>query len=293
MPKTRRHAKARIWCLLPSLALLSWLAAPATPLPAELKKKTIEAFDRYVVLTEARGDEEIRKGSPYLYVDALPEARRQAAYAELRAGQVVIEKLQTRGPDGKEVQVPDGMSHHWVGVVFIPGASLRDTVALLTDYDNHEKIYKPDVTRSKLLERSGDNYKVYLRFHKKKVITVVLNTNHDATYVILDSLRGYSRSHTSRIAEVENPGKSNEREKPVGNDGGFMWRLNTYWRFEERDAGTYVQCEAVSLTRDIPFGLGWLIGPYIRSVPRESLIFTLGSTRTALTRKPAAQPALP
>jgi hypothetical protein len=46
----------------------------------------------------------------------------------------------------------------------------------------------------------------------------------------------------------------------------------------------YVQCEAISLTRDIPTGLNWLIAPFIESIPKESLEFTLQATRTAVLR---------
>jgi hypothetical protein len=66
--------------------------------------------------------------------------------------------------------------------------------------------------------------------------------------------------------------------------------MNTYWRFEEKNGGTYVECRSISLTRDIPVGLGWLIGPYVTSVPRESLTFTLATTRSAVLRR-AASPA--
>jgi hypothetical protein len=89
---------------------------------------------------------------------------------------------------------------------------------------------------------------------------------------------------STRIAEVENLGEKNESEMPVGNDSGFMWRLNSYWRFEQRDGGTYVQLEAISLTRDIPAGLSWLVAPFVNSIPRESLEFTLQRTREGLLR---------
>jgi hypothetical protein len=46
----------------------------------------------------------------------------------------------------------------------------------------------------------------------------------------------------------------------------------------------YVQCEAISLTRDIPTGLNWLMEPFIESIPRESLGFTLRSTRAGVLR---------
>jgi hypothetical protein len=86
-----------------------------------------------------------------------------------------------------------------------------------------------------------------------------------------------------RIAEVENPGKSDEREKPPGDDGGYLWRMETWWRMEERDGGVYVQSEVASLTRDIPTGLGWLVGPFVTSIPRETLVFTLEATRNAVS----------
>jgi hypothetical protein len=61
--------------------------------------------------------------------------------------------------------------------------------------------------------------------------------------------------------------------------------METWWRMDERDGGVYVQSEVVSLTRDIPKGLGWLIGPFVNSIPKETLAFTLGATRKAVQGK--------
>ena len=164
----------------------------------------------------------------------------------------------------------------------IPGATVKDVLSLVQDYNNHANVYKPEVMRSRLVLHNGNEYKVFFRFLKKKVLTAVLNTDHDVHYEILSPHRALSRSWTTRVQEVENPGKPDEREKPAGNDSGFMWRLDTWWRFEERDGGTYVQCETVSLSRDIPFGLGWMVGPFVKSIPKESLAFSLGTTRSTL-----------
>ena len=128
----------------------------------------------------------------------------------------------------------------------------------------------------------GNDFKIYYRLRKKKVITVTLNTYHDVHYFPVDSRRWYSRSYSTRIAEVANADTPNEREKPVGHDGGFLWRINSYWKFEEKDGGVYIECESISLTRDIPTGLGWLIKPFVTSIPKESLEMTMGSTRAAL-----------
>lgn len=183
--------------------------------------------------------------------------------------------------DKGDVDVPDGLIHDWVGAVFIPGVSLDKMLAMFEDYDNAKNIYKPEVVDSKLLEHSDNHYKFYMRLLKKQVITVVLNTTQDVRYVPVDKTHWYSRSVSSRIAEVQDPGKPTEHELPPGNDHGFLWRLNSYWRFAERDGGVYVECQAVSLTRDVPTGLGWLINPIIRSLPRQSLENTLRSARTA------------
>ena len=266
-------------------------AAPE-PGAARLRPATIEAFERYVQLTEARNNEELRLGAPFLYVDALPEAERTAAFAALRRGGVKLERRETR-EDERAIVCPGGMIHHWEGVVFVPGATLGETLALLQDYDHHAKYYTPDVERSKIERHDGDDFRVFLRFRRHKVITVVLDTEHEVRYTRDSATRAHSRSSGVRIAEVENAGKPNEREKSPGEDGGFLWRMETWWRMEERDGGVYVQSEVVSLTRDIPTGLGWLIGPFVSSIPRESLTFTLEATRKAVDAQRARrEPAL-
>jgi len=270
--------------LLAALAL-SALGGPAAannaPEPPKLKSATVEAFDRYVRLTDARNDAELGHGSSLLRVDDLADAQRTEAHAELKGGQVWIQRLQTRD-GGATIHCPDGMIHHWVGVVFVPGARVRDVLAVLEDYDRHAVYYAPDVERSKIESRDGDHFRVFLRFRRHKVITVVLNTEHDVRYFHDSDARAHSRSSAVRISQVENAGKSDEREKAPGEDDGFLWRMETWWRMIEGDGGVYVQSEVVSLTRDIPTGLGWLIAPFVTSVPRESLTFTLQATRKAV-----------
>ena len=165
------------------------------------------------------------------------------------------------------------------------GATVEETLALVQDYDNHKNIYKPEVLDSKLISHDGNDFQIFLRLLKKKIITVVLDTDHDVHYLPVDSKRWFCRSYTTRIAEVEDPGTPKEKVLPPDTGYGFLWRLYSYWRFQERDGGVYVECRAISLTRDIPLGLGWIIEPIIRKLPRESLINTLKATRDAL--KPA------
>jgi len=251
------------------------------PAPARLRSETVSAFDRYEHLTEERNEAELKRGSRLLWIDSLGEPERPEAYASLKRGEVQVHQLTTLD-NGKPIVCPGGMIHHWVGVVFIPGAKLDDVLGVLEDYDHQSTIYSPDVERSKIESHDGDHFRVFLRFRRHKVITVVLDTEHDVRYFHDAPGRAHSRSSAVRIAEVENPGKSDERERQPGDDGGFLWRMETWWRMEERDGGVYVQSEAASLTRDIPTGLGWLVGPFVTGIPKETLAFTLEATRKAV-----------
>jgi len=268
--------------LLPSIAH----AEGAEPEPAELRANTLAAFDRYVQLTEARNAAELERGTNLLWIDEWPRTEREEAYAALERGEVKMRKMETRD-GGKQIACPGGIIHHWEGLVFIPGARLDDVLGILKDYDKHSVYYAPDVERSKIASRNGDHFRVFLRFRRHKVITVVLDTEHDIEYFRDGPERAHSRSSALRIAEVENPGKPDEREKPPGQDGGFLWRMETWWRMVERNGGVYVQSEVVSLTRDIPVLLRWTIEPFVTSIPRETLTATLVATRKAVEERVA------
>jgi hypothetical protein len=255
------------------------LAVPARA--NELKKPTLDAFNHYVELTEARIAKEEAPGGVFLSIDDLTMEQRKNALQQLKAGEVVVDKMLTTD-SGKVIEIPNGMVHHWRAVVFAPGATLKQALALVQDYDHHDKYYAPDVQRAKLLKRDGNNFNIYYRLRRKKVITVVMDTYYDVTYGKVVAKRTTSRSYSTRIQEIKDPGEPDEHALPPDDGTGFMWRLYTYWRFEEKDGGLYIQCEAVSLSRDIPTGVGWMVRPFVESVPRESLMFTLGKTREQL-----------
>jgi hypothetical protein len=264
------------------------LAGSSSTAPQVLKPSLVEAFDRYVRVTDARNNRELQRGSALLWIDTLAEADGKAAYAELKRGEVKMHKLETL-ENGATIPCPGGLIHHWIGVVFIPDVKVQDVLGVLQDYDHHAEYYAPDVERSKLESRDGEHFRAFLRFRRHKVITVVLDTEHDVHYFRDSESRAHSRSSATRIAQVENAGKSDEREKAPGDDDGFLWRMETWWRMAEGDGGVYVQSEVVSLTRDIPAGLGWMIGPFVTSIPKESLTFTLDATRTAVRKRAAAK----
>jgi hypothetical protein len=275
--------------LVVTIALILFVkVAPARAVDVmnvQLKPETVAAFDRYVQATETRIDGELKQPGEFLYVDGLPEPQRDQIRQQLKSGQIYMAPLVTRDASGNEMTAPDALIHHWLGAVFIPGATLAQVTSVVQDYNHHQDWYRPEVIRSRLVSREGNDFKIFYRLRKQKVITVTLDTEHDVHYFPVDATHLYSRSVSTRIQEVGNAGEKDEYEKPAGNDGGFLWRLDSWWRFEERDGGVYVECESVSLTRDIPTGLGWLIKPFVTSIPRESLEMTMRSTRAAVLQE--------
>ncbi|HEX3376527.1 MAG TPA: hypothetical protein VHS29_06675 [Candidatus Acidoferrales bacterium] len=262
---------------------MSVIVRPSFAGATDLRPEAVQGFDRYIRLTEKRMIGEVTPGGMFLWVDSLRAPERNETMARLKRGEVVSEKMRTPDPSGN-TSTPEALIHHWEGTVFIPNASLRQVLTLVQDYDHHTEYYKPEVVRSKTMDHAGNDFKVYLRLKKKKVVTVVLDTEYDVHYHSLDAAHVFSESYSTRIAEINHPDEPDERATPEGRGEGFMWRLDSYWRFAERDGGVYVQCEAISLTRDIPTGLNWLVAPFIESIPRESLEFTLLSTRSAVLR---------
>lgn len=270
--------RQRIRTTVASLAVAWLLAAHGLAQSVELQPETLSAFDRYIVQAEQRMQAEVCPGGPFLLPDPWPVESRDQAYQQLRRSETIIEHV-----DGTTImaktQIPHGLIHHWIGIVFIPGANLATTLSLIQNYDHHQQVYSPEAQRSRLVRRDGDDFHIFLRLKKHKVTTVVLDTEYDVHFARLDAHRVYSQSHSTRIAEVQNPGGRDERDLPPGNDRGFPWALDTYWRFFEVEDGVFVQCEAISLTRNIPAGLGWLIGPIVESLPCQSLEFTLSIPR--------------
>ena len=175
---------------------------------------------------------------PFLWVDRQPESDRVEAEKRLVAGGVVIESLETRDADGKKIDIPKGMVHHWVGTVRIPDVTLDETLDLVRDYERYAEVYTPNVRRSALLDQDGTRYGSSLPLYMKKVVSVVLNTEYDVEFQRLDGQRAWVPSYATRIVELADPDTPNEREKPVGNDCGFLFRLNTYCSFEQREADT-------------------------------------------------------
>jgi hypothetical protein len=266
------------------IVLLLAFTQPATALAGDLKPETVAAFNRYVTLSETRIEKQVSDPAAFLYINTLPAAERDRAFASLKRGEIYIAPMVTLDPSGRTIDVPQGLVHHWVGAVFVPGVSMEGTLKVMEDYDHKSDAY-PEVTRSRLLRRDGDHIQAFMRLHQHHVVTVTLDAEFDVHYVEVDPRHWYALSHSTSVRQVQNPGKPDERVLPEGQGDGFLWQLDSYWQYLEQDGGVYVELEAISLTRDVPSGLGWLVKPFITSVPRESLQSTLESTRKTVLRR--------
>jgi hypothetical protein len=262
---TSKYGRIRIHIRLGAMA--------QTATPVQLKQQTLKRFSAYIRDAEAAMEPTLGDGSTFLWSDVNSERAQQ-----VRGCQVVAQFWSGHGP----VEAPNGLIHDWIAASFIVGTTVKKVLALVQDYDNHKNIYKPEVIGSRLISHRGNDFQIYLRLRKKKIVTVVLDTDHEVHYRSLDRVRWVCRSYTTRISEVEHAGSPKEQVLPPDTGSGFLWRLYSYWKFEEREGGVYVECRAISLTRDVPLGLGWIIEPIIQKLPKESLINTLAATRQAL-----------
>ena len=271
---TPRTAIRRISSMAAGLLLL---ASPSQS--AELQPKTVNAWSQYVQLTEQRIEDELVSNEGFLVQDF--DRAGSSLRVAVQRGEIPVSQMKTLQRDGTPIKVPGGAIHHWRGAIFIQGVTLNDVLDGVQSPLRQEDLQE-DVLESRVIERTADRMKVFLKLKRKKFVTVHYNTEHDMRYARHDSARASSRSIATKIAELADVGSPDEREQPIGNDRGFLWRLNSYWRYEEVDGGVIVECESVTLSRSIPSVVRWLVTPMIRSTARESMARTLTSMHTRL-----------
>lgn len=266
---TSERKTKRRWLQTAGTVLL--LAMAAGLAAEEPTPQAVAGFQTYVDRVESRLAKQ--HGSKDTFLVPVDRAR-------LQRGELVIEQL----TPATGVELPGALIHDWRGTAFLSGVTLADYERVLRDFKAYPRHWAPEVVRASVLQQEGDSYQVAMRMMQHHIFTVVLDATYDVTFGRLDAQHGSSISRSTRISEISAPGTARERALTPGEEHGFLWRMNTYWSYEERDGGLYIQIESVSLTRAIPVGLGWAIGPFIESIPRESLEFTLRATRDALKK---------
>jgi hypothetical protein len=200
--------------------------------------------------------------------------------SRLRRGRFVTENL----APSLDADLPGAMLHHWRATAFVPGARAADFERLLRDFNSYPQYFAPQVLRSSVIAQGRNRMRARVRVRQQHGITVVLDTTYDVAFGQLDARHGFSISRSERIDEIDAAGTRTEHALTAHEERGFLWSQNTYWSYEEQDGGLSLQIEAVSLSRSIPIGLGWVVRPYVESIPRESLEFTLRSVCNAIRK---------
>jgi hypothetical protein len=265
------------------------------PLPvhaADLQEETVKAYERYVTAAEARMVQDERLPKTFLHIETLPAAEQQQIRAALKRGEIWSYPLSALDETGHEIRAPHGTITHWAGDIFFPGVSVDQILGVIQDYDHLQDIYKPEIVQSRLIGRNGETFQVFVRLHKDTPwVNPTLNVNSTVTFHRLDSNQVACRMVSTRITQLEDAGRPGEHEDSVGHDGGYLWRLNTYWRLEAREGGVVGEWEAITLSRDIPFLLRWLVRPFVDRLARQTIRDTLVATRNeAEKRRLSARP---
>jgi hypothetical protein len=225
-----------------TLALMA--GAPALVSAIDLEAGTVEAWRAYIRNTDARAQTRVAGQQPFLWTDESPERK-----LRVRRGEVVIAPV---ARDGTQ-DVPSGLIHDWIGAVFIPGATIGNLHSVMHDYDKYKDYYKPVVAESKAFSCTSTNQEFSMVWKSRALfVTTVIESRYQSRDVEVDARRGYNVANTTEVRQIEDYGRPAAHALPPGTGNGFIWRLHSILRYEERDGGVYLELEAIALSRDIP-----------------------------------------
>lgn len=256
-------------------AVLTGMSLPGLLQAGDLQTETLSAWDAYIKAASARMQERVDGTQPFFWMDESPDRRPRA-----RRGEILIAPSVNHGIQA----VPNGMIHHWVGALFIPGGTVEALKAVVYDYDGYHHVYRPVVIDAKTLGCTTTDREFSMTWQRRVLfVNAAINGQYRSHDVMLDERRGYDVTGTKLVQEIQDYGRSGERLLPPDTGSGFIWRLHSIARYEERDGGVYLELEALALTRDIPASLRWLVSPVVNRLSINSLALTLQQTRQAVT----------
>jgi len=265
----RPYRIATVWPVILAMFLL-----PSPASAASLKGETIQAWEDFVKAADCRNQARLDSGKPFLTTDEVP-----GQAARLRAGKIVVSPADSRVPR----PVPSGLIHDWIGAAFLPHTTLATVLTVIRDYPRYKDFYSPSVVDSRFGAREGSQDRFSLVLLNESVLSkVALDSDYRSSFTRLDDHHWYSVSEATRVQEIENYGSPIQRLRPVDAGTGFIWRMFSVTRFEERDGGVYIEIEAMALSRDVPASFRWLIEPVVRRISRSSLVTTLERTQMAV-----------
>jgi hypothetical protein len=255
--------------------LIAILFSPPSTLSAtDLSQQTLKAWDEYIRGADSRMNQRLAGTTTFLWIDESPGRRER-----VQQGEILVEPVRKDSPE----KVPEGLIHDWLGAVFIPNATINSVFAMLNDYDRYDRFYNPAVSNAKLLDISGATRRFSLVLTEKApFVNAAIASDYTSRTIQFDKQHWYTVTYSTRIQQIDNYGQAGEHELPPDKGAGYIWRLYSIERFEERDGGVYTELEAIALSRNIPFDLQWLVKPILQHLPRSSMVATLQKTREAV-----------
>lgn len=184
--------------------------------------------------------------------------------AGLRGSQAVAPIIE---PQGNTLGVPGGIIHEWRGSVLVRHCTVSALVNALANPGTPPP--QDDVLESRVLERHGNSLLVYLKVVRTAIVTVTYDTEHRVQFDHTSPSLATSRSVATRIVEAG------------GEDHGFLWRLNSYWRYRQVGDSVQVDVLSVSLSRGMPALIKPVAAPIVSRVARESMVRTLDAVKRA------------
>jgi hypothetical protein len=270
---------------LPLVVVSCLLLFPARAAANELKPETLRAWNDYIADAKAQLPQDASSQQvPFLWSDRVAERMQK-----VKTGEPAVEPALKDNPK----KVPHGLIHDWMGAIFIPNTSIDDVMRVLQNYDEYKNYYKPWVETSKALPRDDTEDRFNLVLMQKEFgVTAALDTDNQSQVVKIDATHVYSYSTTTRVQAIDDFGKPSAHDIPQDHGPGYVWRMCTITRLEQRDGGVYMEIETMALSRGIPIEFRWLIKPLTERLPRDTVTKTLKDTRDAVEQgRTAPQPS--
>jgi len=255
------------------VAVFTLLASCAALHAAQLQQETLQAWQQYVVKAESQMTARLQSDGPFLRSADSPDVM-----LRIRAGEIRVAPV-----EHNPKRVPSGLIHHWTGAAFIPNSTIADVFAVVRDYARYKQYYAPLVIDSKPLGHAGQEYRFDMLMMNQSLFSrSALDGEYAESYVRVSDSRWYSVAYSTRVQQIEDFGRQSEHRLPPDEGSGYIWRIYSDSRFEQRDGGVYVELDVIALSRDVPVSLRWVIDPIVRHVSRSSLLTSLEKTRAAV-----------
>ncbi len=180
-------------------------------------------------------------------------------------------------PQGRTVDVPSGTISEWQGSVLIPNRTVGEVIDILVSSTTLPQ--SEEVVSSRIMSRQGDALHTYMRLVRRVLVTATYDTEHDVQYTRHSASLATSRSVATRISEVD------------GGDRGFLWRLNSYWRYRKVGSDVRIDMRSLALSRGTPWMLKPIASPIVNRIGRESVKTALDAIATFLKAAPVTASA--